>query len=87
MRLRARVDANHNEIVNGLRAAGRSVTSIAAIGKGVPDLLVGRNGVNYLLEVKTDKGDLTEDQVKFISNWRGEVHIVRTIDEAIRATA
>lgn len=82
-----RVDSNHVEIVKALRKAGRSVRSLAPIGGGVPDLLVGYKGKNFLLEVKTDKGDLTEDQVKFVSEWRGQSCIVRNAEEAIAVTA
>ena len=69
--LRARVDRNHAEIVAALRATGCSVTSLARLGKGVPDLLVGCNGRNVLLEVKADKGLLRVLQAVWMSNWRG----------------
>lgn len=39
MRRRAKVDSNHAEIVEALRAQGWEVISLAAIGGGVPDLL------------------------------------------------
>jgi hypothetical protein len=55
------------------------------VGKGVPDLLVARQGRNYLLEVKAPSGDLTPDQVKFHADWRGQIAIVRTKEEAWRA--
>src|SRR3972149_1571025 len=47
-----RTDANHTEIVNALQAIGASVTSLADVGGGCPDLLVGYRGQNMLLEVK-----------------------------------
>ena len=78
----ARVDINHNHIVDALRNVGASVVSLAPMGRGVPDLLVGFRGVNYLLEIKTEKGKLTADQTAFIATYCGRVHIVRTIDEA-----
>lgn len=53
MRLKARTDANHSEVVKALRNAGCSVQSLAATGRGVPDLLVGRDGKNLLMESKT----------------------------------
>jgi Holliday junction resolvase len=85
MRYRARVDANHKEIVDALRDIGASVVSLAPIGKGCPDLLVGYRGRNYLLEVKTEKGALKPLQVTFAELWRGQVVVVRSIDEAIMA--
>ena len=54
-------------------------------GDGVPDLLVGRAGVNYLLEVKSEKGRLTEDQEEWHMNWRGHKSVVRSIDDALIA--
>lgn len=82
MRRNARVDTNHKQIVSGLRDVGASVVSLAAIGRGVPDLLVGYRGVNYLLEVKTAKGKLTTDQTQFAAMFNGRVSIVRDIGEA-----
>lgn len=41
MRRAARTDANQTAIVEALRKCGASVQSLAAVGKGVPDLLVG----------------------------------------------
>lgn len=82
MRRNARIDTNHKIIADALRGVGASVVSLAPMGRGVPDLLVGFRGVNYLLEIKTDKGKLTADQSAFIDTYNGRVHIVRTIDEA-----
>ena len=82
MRRNARVDTNHKQIVEGLRDVGASVVSLAAIGRGVPDLLVGYRGVNYLLEVKTAKGKLTADQIEFTAMYNGRVFVVRDIGEA-----
>ena len=85
MRHKARVDANQSIIVDALRQVGARVVSLAAIGKGCPDLLVGFRGRNYLLEVKIDKGALTSMQVSFAEMWRGQVVVVRNVDEAIFA--
>ena len=53
MRRAARVDGNHAEIVAALRSfPGVSVCSLASLGNGVPDLIVGLAGQNYLVEVK-----------------------------------
>lgn len=71
-----RVDKNQADIVNALRAVGASVAVLSAVGRGVPDLLVGFRGVNYLLEVKNldGRGDaLTPAEVEFFETWRGHV--------------
>ena len=90
MRKRARVDDNQREIVNALRDIGASVLSLATIGGGCPDLVVGYRGTNYLLEVKDggkspSKRKLTKDEENFINNWRGRVAVVYSIDDAIGA--
>ena len=89
MRRAARVDANQTEIVKALRQVGASVQSLAATGKGVPDLLVGFRGKNLLLEVK-DGGKvksarkLTSDQVEWHQGWRGHVAVVESVEQAIK---
>lgn len=80
MRLAARKDANQKEIVNGLRRIGASVEVINK--KGFTDLIVGWRRVNYLMEVKTEEGDLTEDQEKWHAEWKGQKAIVRTLGQA-----
>jgi len=50
----------------------------------VPDLLVHSRGVHYLMEVKAEKGKLTADETRWIERWRGQVHIVRSVDDALR---
>jgi Holliday junction resolvase len=81
----ARVDRNQREIVAALRKAGASVEHLHAVGKGVPDLLVGYKGRNYLLEVKGERGKLTPAQVDWHEGWIGLAHIVRTPQEALEA--
>lgn len=71
-----RVDTDQAAIVARLRAAGYSVLSLSGIGKGCPDLLVGKNGVNYLCEVKGTKGKLTLEQEQFLNQWKGTVTIL-----------
>lgn len=83
MRQAAKRDANESKIVSALEAVGCSVTRLSQ--KGVPDLLVGRQGVNYLLEVKEAKGTLTPDQRDFAAMWNGRATIVRTVEEALEA--
>lgn len=89
MRRAAKVDANQDEVVKALRAVGASVQSLAATGKGCPDLLVGFRGVNYLMEVKDGKKTpseqrLTDDQVVWHKNWLGTVQVVNSSEKALR---
>ena len=80
-----KVDANQAEIVEALRAAGASVTDLSRFGQGVPDLLVGFHGVTYLLEVKTDNGELTPAERKWFDGWRGRAVIVSKVEHALEA--
>lgn len=83
MRRAAKIDANQPEIVAALRAVGCSVQTLATMGAGVPDLLIGLAGVNLLVEVKSAKGKLTKDQIPWHEAWRGQVAIVRSVEEAL----
>ena len=90
MRRAARIDANQEQVVSALRAAGATVQSLAGVGVGVPDLLVGYQGKTLLLEVKDGKKPpserrLTEDQVKWHGAWRGgPLAVVDGVDAALR---
>lgn len=84
MRRFARVDTNHADIVAAFRSCGATVQSLAAIGNGCPDLLVGWRQRNLLVEVKRDKkAKLTPDQEKWLSAWRGPVWRVDSREDAI----
>lgn len=90
MRRAAKTDDNQAEIVDALRRAGCSVVSLAAVGDGVHDLLVGRAGENYLLEVKDGSKPpsatkLTPDQQRFHAIWAGQGEVVMSPDEALVA--
>ena len=78
-----KVDGNQKAIVESLRAVGASVLDLSRVGQGCPDILAAKGPHSWLIEVKGPKGTLTPDQVKFIDAWRGDVHIVRSVDEAL----
>jgi len=90
MRRAAKTDANQAAVVDALRKAGCSVTSLAAVGAGCPDLLVGRAGRNFLLEVKDGTKPksarvLTPAQVEWHRGWAGEVVVVECPEDALWA--
>ena len=90
MRTRARVDDNQAQIVQALRSIGCSVLSLAPIGNGCPDLLVGIFGRNLLLEVKdgeksASRKKLTALEREFHETWKGRVYVVENSEQAIRA--
>ena len=77
-----RTDANQSSMVQQLRQCGVKVIHLHTVGKGVPDLLccayrrtTGQREL-LLVEVKTDKGKLTKDQV----TWHQEFTEDGTID-------
>ena len=82
MRRAGRVDSNHRLVVAAFRLWGCSVVSLANMGSGVPDIIVGYRGFNHLVEIKTRTGRLTADQVAFHAAWEGNVLVVRGADEA-----
>lgn len=84
----AKADRNQPEIVAMLRLVGCTVQHLHTIGKGCPDLLVGYRGKNYVLELKDGKlppsgRKLTDDEKRWHEDWRGEVHVVSNVREAL----
>jgi hypothetical protein len=86
----AKIDANQEAVVTALRAAGATVQSLAGVGKGVPDLLVGFKGQTLLLEVKDgfkapSARLLTKDQIRWHGSWKGgALAVVDSPDAALR---
>ena len=86
----AKIDANQEAVVTALRAAGATVQSLAGVGKGVPDLLVGFKGQTLLMEVKDgfkplSKRSLNEDQLRWHNVWKGgALAVVDSPDAALR---
>ena len=90
MRHAARIDDNHKIIVHNLRQCGYSVLSLAAVGKGCPDILVGAAGKNILMEIKDgskspSRRKLTPEQRTFFSSWAGQAVVVTCLSEALDA--
>lgn len=87
MRRAAKVDANQAEIKSALEAVGCSVQSLHQVGGGVPDLLVARFGVNYLIEVKNPDGRnrVEATQSDWIRDWRAPVLVVENVGQALAA--
>ena len=90
MRQAPRLDNNHPAVVKALRSAGMTVQTLAAIGKGCPDLLVGWRGLNLVLEVKDGQKPpsarkLTADEEGWHSTWGGCAVVVDSPDAAVEA--
>jgi hypothetical protein len=83
-RSRGKTDTNQTPIVRKLRKAGCSVQSIADIGKGCPDILVGWRGQTYgPYEVKLPGCGLTPDEVTWWDNWHGAGTIVYSAEDVL----
>ena len=82
MRQAARTDGNQAEIVSALRVVGAKVHCTHQAGSGMPDLLVCFDGKLYLMEVKTPRGRLTDEQKEFMQDF--PVVVVRSITDALR---
>lgn len=89
MRRAAKRDANEQPIIEALETCGCSVSQINS-DDGITDLVVGRAGVNYLLEVKDGSKPksaqkLTPPQEVWHAGWKGQKAIVRNVTEALVA--
>ncbi len=90
MRRAAQVDGNQAEVVAALRKVGCTVQSLATVGNGCPDLVVGLRGRNVLIEVKPgyayDKRQrqLNARESAWHQAWAGEVHTVLCPEDALR---
>lgn len=88
MRYARRIDENQPEIVGALRQIGATVEILRGLSIG--DIIVGYHGKNFLLEIKDgkkvkSKRKLTLGEQEFHDNWRGQITVVATIEEAIAA--
>jgi hypothetical protein len=88
VRRAAKVDANQGEIVKALRVAGATVQSLATVGSGCPDILVGVGGRNYLMELKDgslppSRKRLTPDEKAWHDAWGGEVFVIEDVASAL----
>jgi hypothetical protein len=79
-----RTDANHSTLRQCYEDYFCFVVDLHAVGRGVPDFLVGIAGVSDLVEVKTEEGQLNKKQILFQKRWTGsKVVIVRTVADVI----
>lgn len=87
MRRACNLDRNHADVVNALEAIGAKVQSLAPMGGGVPDLLVGYHEVNVLLEVKDGNAPpsarmMTKAEKEWHTTWPGQCYVAYSPQEA-----
>ena len=85
MRRAHRLDSNHAELVKAFEKLGCSVLSLAGIGAGCPDIVVGFAGLQIMCELKDgakppSARKLTEDEERFRMNWKGGYRLVENLD-------
>ena len=89
MRLKARTHYNQKLIVDQLRKLGVSVAITSMMGKGFPDLVLGYQNKNFLIELKdgakpkSQKG-LTMDEAKFFTAWKGQCDKCESLEEVCK---
>lgn len=86
-----RVDDNHKSIVDGLRKVGARVQSIAAVGKGCPDLLVAYRGRWFVAEIKdgdksASRQKLTEAETRWHDSFitSAPIHVWTSLSDALQ---
>jgi len=81
-------DDSQDSIVSALVESGCTVQDMSRIGGGVPDLLVGYQGRNFLIECKPAAGtkkqlNLRDTQEKWHAEWTGQVAVAHTPEDAL----
>lgn len=86
MRKHGRIDANHSEIVEGLRQTGCNVISLANLGGGIPDILCFRAKRAVLMEIKVPNEYPTTEQMLWHKNHdQCKIAVVHNLNEALEA--
>jgi hypothetical protein len=85
MRRAAKVDSTQAAIVEALRRCGVWVQHLHTVGQGCPDLLIWNRGKYALMECKSHGEKINKAQAEFIAACPGEIHIVHSADEALKA--
>ena len=85
-----RVDANHSEVVAEFKELlpEASVFDLSGAGRGIPDILVGLNGFNYLFEIKDGSKPpsarkLTKAQQELHSTWQGQICVIHNAGQML----
>jgi hypothetical protein len=74
-------------MVMAFRKLHCSVADLSDVGNGVGDLLVGYRGHSHMVELKGPIGRFTVDQTEFRERWRGDYHVVRSLQDVIDLVA
>jgi len=75
-----KIDKNQKSIVDALRTIPSLTVHILS---GTIDLCIGWQGRNYLIELKSLGGKLTDSQIKFLAEWQGQVNVCHSLEDIL----
>ena len=81
VRRRAKVDGNQSEFAAYIRSRGWSFQSLAPVGKGCPDGLIGKGWLHAIIEFKIPGETLNPMQVDWHGKWSGTVYTAWTVGD------
>ena len=81
MRRYGKKDDNHNQIVKDLQGIGFGCLDLSTLGDDVPDLLISRNGLSALVEVKVPGKEPNKNQKEWAAKWPGECFCAHSAEE------
>jgi len=92
MRRKARVDANHGDVIQALRSAGYVVIDASRVGGGFPDAIAMKHGRVVFVEIKNgakvpSARKLTADEAKWHETAARAgviVQVITSVEDAIR---
>ena len=85
----AATDQNHSALLKQIRMIPNiSICDLSGAGGGVPDIMLGYQGRNVLIEIKRpdcapSASKLNDKQVDWHSEWKGQCCVVRTLDHVL----
>lgn len=84
-----RKDSHHDELSKAARRLGWFVVDTYQVAQyipGWPDAVWAKRGRTVLVEYKTERGQLTDDEGLFGALWPDEWVVVRSVDDVVRVT-
>ncbi len=78
-------DSNHTALLRSFKLLKCTVLVLDVSTKGAPDLLIGRSGVDQLVEIKPVGEEPRDSQLEWWTGWFGrKVMVARTHADAAR---
>lgn len=78
-------DANQGDILKELRKIpALDIIDLTEVGDDCPDILLGYQRKNWLVEIKTTTGRVKPGQKRHHREWPGQTAICRSLDDILR---